>query len=127
MPDDRDTLWKELADLKASVSLLETRVDGRLGSLAPRDWVHEILSPLQQAVTKMESSVTQLSEDAKELFDTHKQMLREKGERERQECAERTPLGIVKKYAPVIGFLVGAVALFRVLGSLAESYIQTHR
>jgi hypothetical protein len=125
--EHRDTLWKEIAELKQAVLLLETRVDGRLGALAPRDWVHEIFNPIQQAVVRMEGSVAQLSEDAQELFDAHKEMLKEKALRERQEWEEKTPLGLVKKYAPLVGVLVGLVALFRVLGTFAEIWLEAHK
>lgn len=113
--------------MQSSVRLLETKVDGRMETLAPREWVHQIMQPIQQSITRMETAVSQLTTDAKDLFDAHSAMLKEKGDRERQEWAEKTPLGLVKKYAPVIGFLVGTVALFRILGSWFEVWLQQHK
>ena len=127
MAEDRDEVWRQLSDLKSSVRLLETKVDGKVEALAPREWVHQLMQPIQQSITRMEASVSQLTTDAKDLFDAHSAMLTEKGARERQEWAERTPLGLVKKYAPVIAFLVACVALFRVLGSLADYWLAAHK
>jgi len=127
MVDERDSLWQKVTELQSSVRLLETKVDGEVKSLAPRDWVHQVMQPIQQSITRMEASVSQLTEDAKDLFNAHSTMLKEKADREKQEWAEKTPLGLIKKYGPVIGFMAGIVALYRALGSLFEVWLQQYK
>lgn len=121
---ERDIVWREVAGLKSAVRELEIKVDSKIESMAPRDWVHTVLQPVQESLVRMETSVSQLTQDAKELFDAHKEMLRERGERERAEWMEKTPLGIVKRYAPAVGFLLALVALFRVIGTAIELWLK---
>lgn len=119
----RDQVWREMSEIKTQLLRLESRVEGELKGLAPRDWVHTVLQPIQQSITRMELTVGQLANDAKDLFAEHKQMLRDKADREKIEWADKTPLGIVKRYAPAVALLVGLVALFRVLGTGLELWL----
>lgn len=127
MTEGRDELWNAVSALRSDVRLMQEKMDGRLQDLAPRGWVHELVAPIQQSVVRMEAAVSGLAEDAKLLFKSHSDVLEEKRKQNELEWAARTPLGLVKKYGPVIGFLVGVVALFRILGSLFEVWLSTHK
>lgn len=108
---------------------LETRIallEQQFASYAPREWVKDFIKPVQDSVNRMESIVNSLSEKADHLFDAHDSLLREKAEQERKGWLERTPLGLIKKYGPVVTFIVGIVAIYRLAGSLLENWIRAH-
>ena len=108
---------------------LETRVavlEARFLTYAPREWVKDFIKPVQDSVNRMEAIVNSLTEKADALFDAHDSLLKEKAEQERKQWAERTPLGLVKKYGPVVTFAAGSIALYRVLGTLAETWLKAH-
>lgn len=97
------------------------QIDLRLGKLeatvATRLEVKETIAPLQ-------ASVSQLTEDARELFEAHKVILQEKGARERREWEDKTVSGITRRYAPVVALIVSLFTLFRILGTFVELWLQ---
>lgn len=108
---------------------LETRIallEAQFKSYAPREWVKDFIKPVQDSVNRMESIVNSLTEKADALFDAHDSLLKEKAEQERKQWAERTPLGLIRKYGPVVSFVAGSIAVYRLLGTLAETWLKTH-
>lgn len=125
MPEDsqRDTN----RDIETRVALLEVR----FGHYADREWVREYVLPTQNSVTEIKNSIVSLTGEMKHLaeqlltvFAAHNAFLEEKRKASEKESEENTPLGLVKKYAPVVVFLVAVVALFRVLGTVFETWVQ---
>jgi hypothetical protein len=119
---EHNNLWEEVSGMKAEIATIKARLDGH----APREWVRELVGPIQVAVTGMEQTVLGLSESAQKLFASHDELLKEKAAADRAELMAKTPLGLVKRYGPVIGFIVGCTAIYRILGTLAESWLHGH-
>jgi hypothetical protein len=53
-------------------------------------------------------------------------LLKEKAQAERAELLAKTPLGLVKKYGPVVTFIIGSIAVYRILGAVAEGWLRIH-
>lgn len=107
---------------------IETRVavlEAKMSSYAATEWVKDFIKPVQDSVNEMRVIVHTLGEKADALFDAHDSLLKEKAQHERQQWNEKTPLGIVKKYAPFISFIIGVVAVYRILGSVVETWLRS--
>ena len=80
-----DTMERRVEDGRMNecerrLGLLEARCD----SLAKREWVHEIITPIRDSVVKIEHSISALTGDMQALFKTQDELLREKAQRERE-------------------------------------------
>ncbi len=116
-------LWHKVLEIDVHVTRLTERLDNRFDGVAREGWVREFVRPIQDSFLKMEMVVASLSEDAKSLFAAHDALLTEKAETEKQQAKDRTPLGIVKKYAPMFGLVGGLVTAYRVLGTALELWL----
>jgi hypothetical protein len=115
-------LWERINEMSVAIAELKTQVKEH----ATHGWVRDIIRPIEQSVSRMEVAVTSLSDDAKSLFAAHDAMLKEKAAAERAELESKTPMGLVKKYAPVIAFLLGAIALYGILSAAVQSWLRAH-
>ncbi len=129
-----EELWRELADLKTEIKTLRKEVELRFDSVAPRGWVQDILKPIEQAITKIETAIQgqadvvgDIGEQIKTLFTAHDQFLKEKAAQERKELEGRTALGYIKRFGPVVAFVLSMVTLFRVAGTVLELWLQQHK
>jgi DNA-binding PucR family transcriptional regulator len=127
MPDTPEELARIARDVQLRLSLVEQKLSS---SYADRDWVRDFIEPTRTAVVKIETSVNtltgemrQLSDKVSAVFAAHDQFLEEKRQNELQSVKDATPLGLVKKYTPVASLFVLIVAIFRVMGSLAEYWL----
>jgi hypothetical protein len=128
-------------DLVARVAVLEDRIDG----YPPREWVKDFVKeytePIMKAVQKHEQTsaetaktVQQLVEQADTLFTAHNTMLQERAQREQAEyqarmgdlkllADNRTPLGMAKRYGPLIAIVGSCVGLLVALGKVADKLL----
>jgi hypothetical protein len=118
MPEN-DRLWDKVTAMEIEISRIVTRLDNHQPTIA-------LVGQLEKSVARIEQSVASLSDDARNLFAAHDTLLKEKANTERAELLAKTPLGLVKRYGPVVGFIVGCTAVYRVLGTIAEGWLRSH-
>jgi hypothetical protein len=118
MPEN-DRLWEKVTAMEIEIGRIVTRLDGHQPTIA-------LVGQLEKSVVRIEQSVASLSEDARNLFAAHDTLLKEKAQAERAELLAKTPLGLVKKYGPVVTFIIGSIAVYRILGAVAEGWLRIH-
>ena len=125
-------MWEKLSELSTQVATLRKEMELRFDSVAPRGWVHDILDPIKQSINKIENAIAsqsatvgELASNMKLMFDSHNTLLKEKAESEREQLKSQTWLGMIKKYAPVVLFILSLFTLFGLLRVWLETWIKT--
>ena len=120
-------------------------VEAQLKSYATQLHVAEALKPIEQSMLKQESIVNTLSLRVNTVFDMHEQLLQQRAKQEREEfearirakeaaaeeklraLEEKTLLGRVRKYGPILGWILAGAALFGAIYKGLESWIRNVR
>lgn len=108
---------------------LETRVvllEKQFEQYAPREWVFELIAPIRDSVRDIKIAVERQAEEARGLYESHKAMITKEEERREKLAEERTPMGLVRKYSPLVATIGGLVFIYRVLGTLAEVWLTSN-
>jgi len=128
---DNKELWEKLSELSTQVATLRKEMELRFDSVAPRGWVHDVLDPIKQSISKIENAIASqsatvgdLAEKMKMMFESHDAFLKEKAESEREQLKSQTWSGLIKKYAPVVLFILSLFTLFGVLRVWIESLMK---
>ena len=105
------------------------RVETRLEGLAERGWVHDLVSPIREAVCEIRHAVTSIAstherllrdQDIRDqqLHESQLAALKEKHEAEMAALREKTLMHVLKeKYTPVLGFLSTVLTIGTAVGS----------
>jgi hypothetical protein len=111
------------------VDSLETRValiEDQLKDIPPREWVKDFVRPLEHSIAKIEAAVTSLAGRADSLFSAHNELLREKAAQDKKALEERTPVGWLKKWAPMFSLIATLFLLYNILSSLLQAWMKAH-
>lgn len=119
---ENNGLWERVNTLSATVTRLETRMEEH----APRRWVEGLLAPIEKSISKIELSVTSLSEQGKELYEAHNALLREKSQRELQELQSKTLPAMLKKYGALAGAIGSIWFAMTIARALVEGWLRQH-
>ena len=108
------------------------RLEAQVNSLASRDWVRDLVSPIKDAALSTQLAVTHLSERFEALFAAHDKLLQERARWEEEEhqaklkaYKDATLMNIIKeKWAPIIAFLIAFGAIMASANSAMTWWIQ---
>jgi uncharacterized protein YoxC len=123
---DVERLETRMAGIEKAVVRLETQVE----KLASREWVLiDVVAPIKEAVSGIEHSVKSLATEGRELYDAHKEFLKQEAARREKEILDKTLPAILKKWGALVGILIGSITfftfIFRVLGTAAELWLKS--
>lgn len=122
-----------------------TRLEEQVKVYARTEWVMESLAELTRTVDLLGLSIKDVvkqigvvSGRQEDLYKTHDTLLKQRAEQERQEfddarkllqskLEDRNPLTVAKRWLPAASLIVAIVALFRILGSLIEAWLNRPR
>ncbi len=116
------------------LELGQTKIEARIERLAEQSWVHEILTPIKEAIGEMRYSVTELAKEMKLLLATQDQLLREEAERKKElhkrqleALEQKTPMALVKSIViPACALLTGGAAAYLVLQQILKAIVVGH-
>lgn len=101
-------------------------LEEKLESLPPREWVKDFVRPLQDSISEIKNAVTSLASKAESLFTAHNELLREKSAQDKKAMEERTAMGMIKRWTPVVGMVGLLFVVYQVVSALATTWLKAH-
>ncbi len=122
-----------LRDLETRVILLENEKDDAIPGPRVELFVARLVEPIKASVTGIERSIERLAsegqrtaKDARELYDSYKEMLKKEQARKDKEAEDKTVAATLKRWGAVAGAVGGIWFAFRIAGTLLEAYLKAH-
>lgn len=133
MADANERIIEMLHAIDRRLTVVEREKDDAIPGPRVQLFVKQNIEPIERAVQGIERAVERQSAQMEslggksgELYEAHKEFLRREQERKDKEAEAKTLGATLKRWGAIAGSIGAMFTVFRVVGTLLESYLKAH-
>jgi hypothetical protein len=133
MAEKQERIIEMLRELETRVVLLEKEKEDAIPGPRVELFVHRVVEPIKISVSGIERSIERIAsegqktaEDARELYESYKDMLKREQARKDKEAEDKTVAATLKRWGAIAAAVGGIWFVFRIAGTLLEAYLKAH-